>query len=249
MAHSHGDFVPALGADWLTPLYDLFARLVGERRFKRHLIEVAKIAPGHAVLDLGCGTGTLALLVKAACPQARVVGLDIDPRILAIARRKVQRAAAAIEIEQGSATEPPFAPASFDRVLSTLMLHHLTTDQKRQTMRAGRCCNGRRISRRRLGSTAQPADAGRVARLSARRRRRDDRGQPARRVADAAPRCRLHRRRRERALDDAVRHARVRARPRGALVARCAFLPVDTRLGPGPIGASADRDDARGAVR
>ena len=136
MAHSHGDFVPALGADWLTPLYDFFARLTGERRFKRHLIELARITPGQAVLDLGCGTGTLALLVKAACPQARVVGLDIDPRILAIARRKVERAAAAIEIEQGSATEPPFPPASFDRVLSTLMLHHLTTDQKRRALRA-----------------------------------------------------------------------------------------------------------------
>jgi ubiquinone/menaquinone biosynthesis C-methylase UbiE len=138
MAHSHGDFVPALGADWLTPMYDFFARLVGEDRFKRHLIELAKIASGHDVLDLGCGTGTLALLVKAAYPQARVVGLDIDPRILAIARRKVERAAAAIEIEQGSATDPPFAPASFDRVLSTLMLHHLTTEQKRQAMRAVR---------------------------------------------------------------------------------------------------------------
>jgi ubiquinone/menaquinone biosynthesis C-methylase UbiE len=137
--HAHSDrFIPALGADWLTPLYDVVARLTGERRFKRRLVEVAGIAPGHAVLDLGCGTGTLALMVHAACPQAAVSGLDIDPRILAIARRKIERAGATIALHQGSATEPPFPPASFDRILTTLMLHHLTTAQKRETLAAAR---------------------------------------------------------------------------------------------------------------
>lgn len=138
MQESRDHFIPALGADWLTPLYDLVARLTGERRFKRRLVELARIASGQDVLDLGCGTGTLALLVKQTCPDARVVGLDIDPRILAIAQRKTQRAGAALELRQGSATEPPFAPASFDRVLTTLMLHHLTTAQKRTALHAVR---------------------------------------------------------------------------------------------------------------
>ena len=131
-------YIPALGAAWLTPLYDIVARLTGERRFKRRLVEQAHIASGQDVLDLGCGTGTLALLVKQTCPGARVVGLDIDPRILAIARRKTQRAGADLELRQGSATEPPFAPASFDRVLTTLVLHHLTTAQKRTALKAVR---------------------------------------------------------------------------------------------------------------
>ena len=130
--NSHG-FIPALGADWLTPLYDAVARLTGEKAFKTRLVAQARIAPGHDVLDLGCGTGTLALLLKDACPQARVVGMDIDPRILGIARRKIERAHADIALQQGSATEPPFAPATFDRVLTTLMLHHLTTAQKHET--------------------------------------------------------------------------------------------------------------------
>lgn len=136
MSESTEPFVPALGSDWLTPLYDVFARLVGERRFKRHLITCANIEAGHHVLDLGCGTGTLALLLREMCPGAHVSGIDIDPRILAIARRKIARAGAQIAVHQGSATEPPFPPASFDRILTTLMLHHLTTPKKRQTLAA-----------------------------------------------------------------------------------------------------------------
>jgi ubiquinone/menaquinone biosynthesis C-methylase UbiE len=79
MAHSTERFIPALGADWLTPLYDTVAFLARERSFKRRLVEVARIAAGHDVLDIGCGTGTLALLVKQSCPGARVTGLDVDP--------------------------------------------------------------------------------------------------------------------------------------------------------------------------
>lgn len=138
MAHSSGRFIPALGADWLTPLYDTVVRFTGERAFKRRLVAAARIAARHDVLDLGCGTGTLALLVKRTCPGARVVGLDIDPRILAIARRKIERAHLDIELRQGSATAPPFPPASFDRVLTTLMLHHLTTAQKREALASAR---------------------------------------------------------------------------------------------------------------
>jgi protein-S-isoprenylcysteine O-methyltransferase Ste14 len=130
------DFVPALGADWATPLYDLVARATGERRFKAHLVEVARLAPGLDVLDVGCGTGTLALMVKQACPGAHVVGLDVDPRILDIARRKIARRGGGVELHQGSATAPPLPHASFDRVLTTLVLHHLTTAQKRDALRA-----------------------------------------------------------------------------------------------------------------
>jgi ubiquinone/menaquinone biosynthesis C-methylase UbiE len=138
MEHSTHRFVPALGADWLTPLYDTVAWLVRERAFKRRLIELARIGEGSDVLDLGCGTGTLALLVKKTQPAARVVGMDIDERILAMARRKLDKAGVEIELRQGSATEPPFAPASFDRVLTTLVLHHLTTAQKQEALAAAR---------------------------------------------------------------------------------------------------------------
>lgn len=138
MSTSSDRFVPALGHDWLTPMYDVVARLTGERRFKKRLVEVAGISAGQDVLDVGCGTGTLALMVSKMRPGARVAGLDIDPRILAIARRKIADAGADIAIHEGSATAPPLSPGSFDRVLTTLMLHHLTTEQKREMLSAVR---------------------------------------------------------------------------------------------------------------
>ncbi len=136
MSESAPSFVPALGRDALTPLYDTISWLIGERALKRRLIEQARIAPGHAVLDLGCGTGTLALLIKESCPTAEVTGVDIDPRILAIARGKIAAAGVGIRLVEGSATAPPLAPASFDRILTTLVLHHLTTEQKRAALAA-----------------------------------------------------------------------------------------------------------------
>ena len=148
------DFVPALGLRILTPLYDLAAWMAGDTRIKRRLLEKAAIAAEADVLDVGCGTGTLALMAASQAPAARIVGLDVDPDILSIARRKVAQAARNVTLAEGSATAPPFAPASFDRVLSTLMLHHLTTPQKRATLAAVR-----RLLRR--GGELHVADFGR----------------------------------------------------------------------------------------
>jgi ubiquinone/menaquinone biosynthesis C-methylase UbiE len=114
------------------------ARIAGERRIKRRLLDGAAIGANADVLDLGCGTGTLAIMAAAHAPSARIVGLDMDPDILAIARRKVVRSGTRVTLAEGSATDPPFAPGSFDRVLTTLVLHHLTTDQKRRALAAAR---------------------------------------------------------------------------------------------------------------
>jgi len=129
-------YVPALSFDALTRFYDpLVALTLRERTLKTRLLEQARIAPGHAVLDVGCGTGTLALMAKQREPSARVVGLDGDPAVLAIAQRKIARAGADVELKEGLADSPAaFAPASFDRVLTSLVLHHLTTEQKRRAL-------------------------------------------------------------------------------------------------------------------
>jgi ubiquinone/menaquinone biosynthesis C-methylase UbiE len=127
-------FVPAVGYDFLTRFYDLIVRLaLREERFKTRLIEQAEIEPGHRVLDLGCGTATLTMMLKRAYPEATVVGLDGDPRILAIGRRKVAASGLDVELCEGMTYAPPFEAGSFDRVVTSLMLHHLTSEQRRRT--------------------------------------------------------------------------------------------------------------------
>lgn len=136
--HPHG-FVPALGFRFLTPLYDhVLALLTRETELKGRLVRQARIEPGMKVLDLGCGTGTLALLVKRAVPDARVIGLDVDPQVLAIARRKAETAGLSIEWMQGTAETAPVTPGFLDRVLSTLVLHHLTPAEKHASLAAAR---------------------------------------------------------------------------------------------------------------
>src|SRR5262245_15464223 len=102
-----------------------------EKAIKGRLVEQARIGPGHDVLDVGCGTGTLALMVKKREPRARVVGVDGDAGVLAIARRKVAAAGVEVTLCEGLAdNESLFAAESFDRIVTSLMLHSLKTDER-----------------------------------------------------------------------------------------------------------------------
>lgn len=82
MGERDGTYIPATGYDNLTPLYDPPLRwTLRETTFKQQLIGEAGIESSHSGLDLGCGTGTLALLVKHAQAGARVVGIDADQKV------------------------------------------------------------------------------------------------------------------------------------------------------------------------
>ncbi|MBA3424560.1 MAG: hypothetical protein H0U04_08445 [Rubrobacter sp.] len=76
--HGKG-YVPGMGHDWLLPLYDPLHRLLGMASVHQPLVDQAGIRPGHRVLELGCGTGNLALLAKRLHPGAEVAGLDPGP--------------------------------------------------------------------------------------------------------------------------------------------------------------------------
>ncbi len=129
------DYLPALRFKALTPAFDaVVSTTLRERTFKPALIEQAALRPGQRVLDLGAGTGTLALMAKRREPACEVVGLDADPKILELARRKAADAEVEVRFDEGLATELPYADGSFDRVLSTLFFHHLSADDKRATL-------------------------------------------------------------------------------------------------------------------
>ncbi len=129
-------YVPALAHDRLTPLFDPMVRFTTrERRFKERLLEQAAIGARHSVLDIGCGTGTLALWVKQREPGATVVGLDGDPAILERGRAKVAAAGVDVRLDQGMSFDMPYEDGTFDRVLSTLFFHHIKPDAKERTAR------------------------------------------------------------------------------------------------------------------
>jgi ubiquinone/menaquinone biosynthesis C-methylase UbiE len=135
MAKSEQPFTPAAGHDVFLPFYDPLMKLLGFERLHRALLDQADLRADHRVLDVGCGTGTLALSLKRLHRGIDVVGLDPDPNALARARRKAERAGLQVRFDQGSADALPYPDGSFDRVFSSMMFHHLRQAQKEAMLR------------------------------------------------------------------------------------------------------------------
>ena len=128
-------YVPGMGHDRLLPLYDTVSRLLGVTSMHRQLVDQAAVRPGQRLLEIGCGTGNLAIMVARLHPGADVTGIDPDPRALARARRKAARRGTPVHWDRGFAQDLPYPDAAFDRVLSSLMLHHLDADGRVAALR------------------------------------------------------------------------------------------------------------------
>jgi len=135
MEHAERNYLPAMGKRWLLPLYDPLLKLLGADKTKRRLIEQAELRSGFRVLDIGCGTGSLAVLLKRMNPEVEVIGVDPDPAALSISKRKANRAGLSIEFDRGFSDHLSYPDASFDRVFSSFMFHHLEPDERPATLR------------------------------------------------------------------------------------------------------------------
>jgi len=134
MSSTNEEYIPALSYRFLTPFYDFIQKyIVRDVRYKSLLIEQANFQPGHHVLDLGCGTGTLAIMAKQAQPGTEVAGLDADPDMLKVAKYKSVQQNAPVNFDVGFTNKLPYPDESFDCVLSSIMIHHLKTPDKIQT--------------------------------------------------------------------------------------------------------------------
>lgn len=116
----------------LARFYDLGLKLVfrmvgGEERFRRSIIDAASLKPGQSVLDVNCGTGTLALMMAPVVGGAgRVTGTDLAGRMLEVARHK--NGNGSVDFIRANAEDLPFGDSSFDRVTSSLAIHEMNRE-------------------------------------------------------------------------------------------------------------------------
>jgi ubiquinone/menaquinone biosynthesis C-methylase UbiE len=120
-------------------LYDITVWLMTlgrEREFREKILCLVRLKPGDAVLDVGCGTGSLAIAAKRHVgPTGIVNGVDASAEMLARAVKKTMRAGADVAFEQATAQALPFSDARFDVVFSTVMLHHLSHHAREECVR------------------------------------------------------------------------------------------------------------------
>jgi ubiquinone/menaquinone biosynthesis C-methylase UbiE len=127
-------YIPALSFRWLTPFFDaIIEGPMSIASMRRALLAQMGDLSNKKILDVGSGTGTMLIMTKEAYPTADVTGLDGDPQILEIARSKARSLGLEIRFDQGMSFNLPYPNESFDLVLTSMMLHHLTRDDKQKT--------------------------------------------------------------------------------------------------------------------
>ena len=119
--------------------YDRLAWLLTlgrERTLRERMVDVAGVAAGDTVLDVGCGTGALALVAgRRVGATGMVHGVDASPEMIAHATRRTAAAGLPVAFQVAPAQALPFPDAHFDVVLCTLVLHHLPGPSRERSVR------------------------------------------------------------------------------------------------------------------
>ncbi len=129
---SDKEFTPALGYRFLTPLYDLaISLLTREQYWRGKFVEMVEPKHGDRILDVGCGTGSLALRLSSLESGSEVIGLDPDPNVIEIARRKGEKHGVNVSWKQGFLdSETAFEIGQVSTVVSSLVFHQTPLEEK-----------------------------------------------------------------------------------------------------------------------
>jgi ubiquinone/menaquinone biosynthesis C-methylase UbiE len=131
---SERTFTPAMGRFAPTQFYDPVVALTRERLWQALAVMYAAPRPDDVIVDVGCGTGSLALLLSRVEPRAQIIGVDPDPDVLAVARRKAAAHAVQWRAGMGDALAESVGPDTADTVVSSLVLHQCPMPMKRAVL-------------------------------------------------------------------------------------------------------------------
>lgn len=132
---SGASYTPPLGFNALTPLYDrAIAALTRERVWRESLVRHLEPRLGERILDVGSGTGSLAVAVTTLEPRCDYRGIDPDGSAVSIAREKVAQARSSAHFEVGLLDPRPANAAPVDKVVCSLVLHQVSLDEKRRLL-------------------------------------------------------------------------------------------------------------------
>lgn len=130
------EFIPALGYDWLTGLYDLAIKFtMPERKFRNRLIEEINPQNEERILEFGFGTGQNLILGQSKNPKSKFSGLDIDPKVKKITEKKLIENGLEIPLFLYDGGKFPFKNNEFDKVYSSLVFHQLDTKTKKTCLK------------------------------------------------------------------------------------------------------------------
>ena len=128
-------YIPALGYDFLSEYYDIAIKItMPEKKFRTKLIDWLEPLSGESILEFGFGTAQNLVLLKERKPEALVQGVDVDPKIKAIAQHKLDKRNLKIALHVYDGGRLPFQDNTFDKVFSSLVFHQLDAATKHQCL-------------------------------------------------------------------------------------------------------------------
>jgi ubiquinone/menaquinone biosynthesis C-methylase UbiE len=136
MAHAH-DFLPAAGHKWLLPFYDPFVALFSrERKWRGATLDALDLKASDTLVDIGCGTGTLAIMAKERVPTAKVIGVDPDADALARSKRKASRKGSDVTFLQGfgNDTAKLVGHGRATKAVSSMAFHHMPREMQQTSL-------------------------------------------------------------------------------------------------------------------